>query len=64
MRETKMYMGMEEANIKGLQYCMIPTNCVTFGKQKPIDTEKDQWLSEGLKGRRNKYVEYRESVEQ
>ena len=54
MRETKVYMGMEEVNIKGLQYCMIPTNYTTFGKQKAIDTEKDQWLSEGLEGRRNK----------
>ena len=54
MRETKVYMGMEEVNIKGLRYCMIPTNYMTFGKQKAIDTEKDQWLSEGLEGRRNK----------
>lgn len=64
MQETKVYTGMEEVNIKGLLYCMIPTNFMTFGKQKAIDTGKDQWLSEGLKGRRNKYVEYRESVEQ
>ena len=42
MRETKVYMGMEEVNIKGLRYCMIPTNYMTFGKQKAIDTEKDQ----------------------
>ena len=54
MRETKVYMGMEEVNIKGLQYCMIPTNYTTFGKQKAIDTEKDQWLSEGLEGRTKK----------
>ena len=51
MRETKVYMGMEEVNIKGLRYCMIPTNYMTFGKQKAIDTENDQWLSEGLEGR-------------
>lgn len=54
MQETKVYTGMEEVNIKGLLYCMIPTNFMTFGKQKAIDTGKDQWLSEGLKGRRNK----------